>query len=207
MATKKEADKLKAYKINVVLDGFSDIMFNRFYDHSKEVRPADQKFYLNPDGSNQLVLPSENIYAFLFGENPMGAAKVKEKRGAGEFIRVGQSHLFIDPLIIPFTDDKGKPIKFNPNTGNKGFGGSTPFYIYLSGGRTKLGSLSIKQEAQPRPVLKLPWRLSFTITLLDNAILDPLKLENWFNECGITVALGAHRPRFGRFQVKEWKVM
>src|SRR4030065_745477 len=141
MATKKEANKIKAYKINVVLDGFSNIMFNRFYDHSKEVRPAEQKTHLNPNDRSQ------------------------------------------------------------------GFCGSTPFYIHLSGGRTKLGSLSIKQEAQPRPVLKLPWRLSFTITLLDNAILDPMKLENWFNECGITVALGAHRPRFGRFQVKEWKVM
>lgn len=204
MTIKKVEEKLKVSKIHVVLDGISDIMFNRFVDHSKEVRPPDQKFYLFAD--NQLVLPAENIYAFLFGENPQGAAKVKEKRGAADFIRIGQSHLFIDPLIIPFTDDKEKLIKFDPNAGDKGFGGSTPFYIYMSGGRTKLGSLSIKQEAQPRPVLKLPWRLAFIITLLDNLILNPVKLENWFNECGITVALGAHRPRFGRFQVLKWQL-
>lgn len=200
-----KAKKMEQTKISVVLEGWSDIMFNRFIDHSKEKRPAEQKLYLS--GDNEIVLPAENIYSFLFGEAPAGCAKKFEGKQGRNYISVGMSHLFIDPALIPITDDKGKPIKFN---GWKGAAPlhvhpSSPFYVCMSGGRTKLGSNSIKQEAQPRPVLKMPWRVAFNITLLKNNLIEPVKLENWFNEGGTVIALGTYRPRYGRFQVAEWE--
>ena len=63
-------------KIKVKVDGIADIMFDRFIDHSKMDIPPEQKLYLS--GDNQVVFPSENIYAFLFGEDPQGCAKTFE---------------------------------------------------------------------------------------------------------------------------------
>ena len=33
-------------KIQVGLEGLADICFDKFFDHSKEIRPANQKLYL-----------------------------------------------------------------------------------------------------------------------------------------------------------------
>lgn len=189
---------METTKIEVRLEGVAPIMFDKFVDHSKEKRPPDQKMYLA--AGNKLVLPAENIYAFLFSENPMGAAKSMEGKAGKEFIRYGQASIFIDPIEIPILDGKNKPVVFDDPKFEKG-----RFLIWLSGGRTKLGSLSVKQEAQPRPYLTLPWSVEFMVTLLLNKKIDSTKLENWFKEGGIVVGLGTYRPRFGRFIVTKWE--
>ena len=194
--------KLETTKIKVMLEGVAPFLFNKFIDHSKEVRPVEQKFYIDTDGS--LVLPSENIDAFLWGKDPRGCAKVIEGVKSDDYLKVGMGHVFVDPILIPFLDEKEKPIMVPKNIAkDKRFG------IVMSGGRTRAssGSNSIKQEAQPRPYLKTPWLLIFTLTLIKNKQFDVVKLDNWFNEGGLTVALGAWRTKFGRFMVKEWKVV
>ena len=124
-------------KIDVTLSGLSDIMFDRFIDHSKESRPAAQKLYIA--SGNKLVLPSSNLDAFLFGENPQGCAKAFEGKKSKDYIRGGWSHIHIGPALIPFMDDQGKEIIFESLDDPR-------FYIFSLGGRTKSGSLSIKQE-------------------------------------------------------------
>jgi len=173
-------------RIKVRLEGLSEVMFDRFIDHSKENRPPEQKLYLS--GDNLIVLPAENLHSFLFGQFPVGCAKAFEGRQGSEYIRFGESHVFIAPLLIPFLDGKNKPIKFN------GFG-KDHLEIWLTSGRTKKGSMSIKQEAKPRPYLKLPWALEFNITLLENPKIDSTKLENWFRAGGITIAIGTAELR------------
>ena len=84
--------------IKLQLDGMSDIMFDQFYGQEKDTRPPEQKLYLEPK-TNKLVFPTENIYAFLFNENPPGCAKSEGKKGK-EFIRMGQAHVVIDPFDL-----------------------------------------------------------------------------------------------------------
>ena len=192
-------EKLELVKINATIEGLSDIMFDKFIDHSKEVRPPEQKLYLF--GDNQLIFPADNIISFLFGEqNPSGCAKQFEGKRGKDYIRTGQSHINIDPLNIPFTDDKNKKIKFSGF--NKG-----QFWIHEGSPRTKgAGSGSIKHEMKCRPVLSLPWELSFQITLVKNVLIDETKLYNWFVQGGILISIGTYRPRFGRFNVKAWDI-
>ena len=65
--------------IKLQLDGISDIMFDQFYGQEKDTRPPEQKLYLEPK-TNKLVFPTENIYAFLFNENPPVAPRAKAKK-------------------------------------------------------------------------------------------------------------------------------
>lgn len=166
-------------------------MFDRFIDYSDH--PPEQKLYLTDD--NALVLPQDNIVAFLFGEDPAGCAKAFEGKRAKPYIRVGNSHVFIKESVAPFTRD-GKPIKFDS------FDDSDLWYIKESSGRTKQGARSIKQEVKPRPVLRLPWSLKFTIILVKNELIDETKLYNWFVSGGIQIGFGTYRPRYGRFNVE-----
>ena len=158
--------KLELQKTQVGIEGLAPIMFDRFIDHSAEQRPTDQKMYL--EGDNELMLPAENIYAFLFGANTPGCAKLFEGKKGKLYINTGQAHLFVEPVMIPFKKN-GKVIKF------AGFDGKT-FWEFKQSACTKKGSLVIKQEVRPRPVLNLPWSLEFTITLLSNDLIDMNKL-------------------------------
>ena len=186
---------MEIQKITVKLSGLSDICFDRFIDHSKEDRPPEQKLYLIED--NQVVLPASNIISFLFAEKNAGCAKLFEGKKSGPYLGIGQGHVFIDPQAIPFTGDKGKPVIW------KDFKGK--FRILMEAGVTGTGKNVVKQEAKPRPVLILPWNLKFQITLLENTHIDSTKLYNWFVMGGIRIGLGNYRPRYGRFEVVEWK--
>ena len=190
--------ELEITKIKVKIAGISEIMFDRFYDYSKEQKPPEQKLYLADE--NRVVLPQANIEAFLFGENPQGCAKAFEGKKGKEYIRMGMSHVFIDETIIPFTDDEGKEIIFD------GFG-NEHFWIHEGSPRSKSGSLSIKQEMKQRPVLKMPWSLSFTFRLIKNTSIDETKLYNWMVRGGMQIAIGTYRPRWGRFMVEDWKII
>jgi hypothetical protein len=186
-------DLMDIRTIGIELEGLADIMFDRFIDYSTEKRPPEQKLYLRED--NAIVMPGENILAFLFGEDPAGCAKAFEGKRAKEYLRIGNSHVFVQEDLILFERDE-KPMKFS------GFGPEEVLYLKHASGRTKQGSRSIKQEIKARPVLRLPWALRFHVNLVKNQIIDETKLFNWFTMGGIQIALGTWRPRYGRFSVK-----
>lgn len=186
---------MKTTDIKIKLSGLSDIMFDRFIDYSTEKRPAEQKLYLT-DG-NIVSLPSENIDSFLWGEYPQGCARKFEGKSGKNYTNIGLGHVFIKPGIIPFTV-KGKPINFEKFDGKK-------FRIYERGGRQRKGSLSIKSEAKPRPVLCLPWELEFELSVVQNPLIDSTKLLNWFKAGGVMLGLGTYRPKYGRFEVVNWE--
>lgn len=189
---------MKKNEISIKLSGLSDILFDRFIDHSKEVRPPEQKLYMTE--GNKVILPAENFRAFLFNEKVPGCTGVFEGRKRKDYNRVGITHTAINPVMIPFTDEKGKPIVFKDFKKGK-------FYIYESAPVTKAsGGQIVKQERIFRPAIKTPWFLKFNITLLDNPLIDENKLYNWLSNGGVLIALGAYRPLFGRFEVVEWEV-
>jgi hypothetical protein len=188
--------ELKIVTVSVRLESLSDIMFNRFIDQSAEQRPPQQKMYL--DTGNVVCLPAENIKAFLFGEFPAGCARKFEGKKGKDYMQVGLGHVFIKPSLIPFLRD-GKPAAW------KEFDG-TVFKIDRSSPRVRKGNLSIKQNVIERPVLTHPWSLEFEIDIVENNSIDYQKLYNWFVSGGILLALGTHRPEYGRFTVTEWKL-
>lgn len=188
METKKEEIRLR-------LNGWADIMFDRFYGQEKDTRPPEQKFYL--DNNNRIVLPAENIYSFLFAENPPGCAKAFEGKRGKEYIRIGRAFVFIDPGdIIPFKRD-GKDIIFEGFEGHEDI-----YYITEFAPRTKQGNLSIKQNMKQRPALKTPWSIEFAVTIFKNSTINRERIYNWFSRGGIELGIGTYRPRYGSFEVE-----
>ena len=195
--------KLQITKIDVTLEGISDIMFDRFYDHSGEDRPPERKLYYDPDGN--ICLPATNIYSFLFRDlPPTGAIRYVEKKKAKDYFAIAKGHVIVNPGLIPMVDDKGKKIGVGEDLKLVENG---RFRIVEEGGITKMsGGKIIKQEARKRPVLLLPWLLSFELSVVKNDIVTPDKLESWFEAGGFAVALGTYRPQYGRFIIKKWEV-
>lgn len=185
---------MEVTKIKVKLSGMADIMFDRFFDHSKEKRPPEQKFYLGE--GNKVVLPATNIKeGFLFGKKIQGCAAMYEGKQSKEYITWGQGHVFVDPQIIPFLDEKGEEIIFTNFEDKR-------FYVYSSAPRDAKGG---KMEVTHRPVLRIPWTLIFGITVVENPRIDSLKLHNWFDKGGLQLGLANGRPAFGRFVIDEWE--
>ncbi len=190
---------MKVLEIDVKLEGLADILFDKFKDHSKEVRPPEQKLYLVDD--NQLVLPSENVRSFFLTEGrPMGIIKIVEGKKANDFLRIAQGALDISPTYIPFLDEKGKSIKFID------FGPKSKFFLFEQAGKTGPSNARVKQEVQARPGLRLPWTVNFTLRLFENALIDATKLYNYMTRGGIEVGFLNYRPRFGRFVIVGWEV-
>jgi hypothetical protein len=189
--------ELKTDSITLRVDGACGIMFDRFYGQEKDTRPPEQKFYFAP--GNKIVLPTENLYSFLFGENPAGAAKSEGKKGK-EYIRMGYSHVLIDPVESTPFQRNGKDIVFDGWEGNE-----ASYYISEFSPRTKMasGPNSIKQNLKKRPVLLPPWSVTFTVTIIKNPLITAEKIFNWFSDGGILIGLGTYRPRFGRFSITE----
>ncbi len=52
-----------------------------------------------------------------------------------------------------------------------------------------------------RPVVALPWSLSFELTFNETEFVTESRLKDWFVRGGISVGLSAYRPMFGRFEV------
>ena len=97
----------------MTLEGLSDIIFDKFFDHSKNERPPEQKFYYDPDGNDKIiVMPAENIWSFLFAELNQGCARKFEGKKSKEYTSHGQSHIAIRPEFIPFLIGD-KPIVFD----------------------------------------------------------------------------------------------
>lgn len=184
---------IETKSITLRLNGNCPIMFDRFYGQEKDTRPPEQKFYLS--SGNKIVLPTENIYSFMFGENPAGAAKTEGKKSK-EYIRMGYSHILVDPVDnVPFQRN-GQDIVFKEWEGNEDL-----YYVSEFSPRTKMSGSpnSIKQNLKKRPVLLTPWSVTFTFTVIKNPLITVEKIFNWFSEGGILIGLGTYRPRFGRF--------
>lgn len=193
---------MKTIKIEAVLRGLAPLMFDRFFDHSAEERPPEQKLYLNQD--NFLVMPAANLVALLTNERPPGAIKLAEKKKANDYLPYVKGHVHFSQIQFPISDDNG-PIIFTHFDGQR-------FFIDRSAPRVIKGSLSIKQESRSRPVLSLPWFIKIGINLIETEFskgkIVPDKLYSWFSLGGLVIGLGTYRPLYGRFELSHthWQV-
>jgi len=198
-------------KCSVKVDGIRDVMFDRFVSgdpaivKDMEANP-EKKMYLNDD--REVCLPAENLYSFFAALNsiscikrfgPQGNKAADERREMAENFL---AFIAIQPEEIGFTR-KGKPVVFTGWNKNKTRDQKAGIYTFHIAPRVKKGSLFIPQE-KTRPVLKLPWSLSFEITIRPNPMnIDAAKVEGWLMAGGPCIGVGTYRPRFGTFEVAK----
>lgn len=175
-------------KIQVRLEGLRPMMFDRYSGDNNTQLAVEDKMYL--DSQRGLILPAINLYSLLCAG---GADSVTNKffGKAGKNIALGiKSYTSIEPFEIPIEDDDGQVI----------FGGfSTRIYVARHVARTPKGKLLVPQPKE-RPVLSLPWRLTFTVEYAQNKLCTLDNLQQAFDKGGI-IGLGTFRPFFGRYEL------
>lgn len=194
----KRSKGVELQRIRVELTGASPIMFDRYV--SKEAKlPVDRKMYL--DDANRVVLPTDNLCSFLACKTTGAscASSFIDARKRDPFVKAVAAYVSFADEAVPFLRE-GAPVVFN------GFNGSDVDQatgIYIDRDKALVGK-SIPDDKE-RPVLPLPWALDFTLQLVvvsSNTLINADLLRDWFEVGGITVALGAHRPKFGRFTAR-----
>jgi len=179
----------------VTLNGIADIMFDRYAGDNKTELPPEKKMYFAADGKT-MILPSVNISSFLSAQNTDSAPKrFLDSREYKKIASAILSYTSINPMEIPFTR-KGKPIMFQGFT-ERGAGG---VYIDQRVARLPKGIPNPKV----RPVLGLPWELSFEMTIFPNNECSEDMLHDLFVRGGIAIGLGTFRGVYGKFIVQEW---
>lgn len=101
-------------------------------------------------------------------------------------------------MNIPILRD-GEPIVFN---GFKdGYDDVAKIYIHYSVARLKGGIPNPKV----RPVVELPWSITFKLLLFKNTDIDETFLQTAFVKGGVSLGLGTFRGVFGKYTVDSWE--
>lgn len=195
--------KLESTIREVKLKGLTPIMFDRYAGDNSTWLEWTQKVYLIP-GTNILSLPAANIISFLTAHNTNSAPKrLRDPRQFKKICNACLSFVMIeslenDPQFIPFYRE-GKPIEIGAFHDNKD--AKSGLYLDRRVARLDKGIPNPKE----RPVLPLPWSLSFRLTIFPNKEIRELEVQNLFTEGGIAIGLGTFRGVFGKFMVEKWQ--
>jgi len=189
--------KQKTMTRKVTLEGLRPILFDRYAgDNSTTLKP-DQKLYLTDGGV--VCLPALNFLSFLSAQNSLSAAKfyfpMKEyKRKAMALL----SFVSIQPDLIEMyrLDEKSKPkpIVFQGFREND----ITPHFAVA---RLPKGI----PNPVTRPMVHLPWMMTFQITLIGNDDITEDMLVSVIERGGYAIGLGSFRGPFGKFAIKSWE--
>jgi hypothetical protein len=181
----------RSIKIDVVLQGIRPIMFDRYAGDNKTQLDPIEKIYKDGKTKTKVLLPAENIFSFLTAVNTTSAPKrLLDSREYRNVCAGFQCFVDIEQEFIQFTRN-GKGLTVD-NAG---------LWIHHSVARLDKGIPNPKA----RPVLPLPWELSFTLTLLQNKEVNEDLLKKMFDDGGICIGFGTYRGRYGKFVIKQWK--
>lgn len=205
MTTKtiKSDTRLDTVKRTVTLRGLTPIMFDRYAGDNSTKLEWSQKIYLIP-GTSVLCLPAANISSFLSAHNTTSAPK--RLRDARQFKKICNACLSFtmiegidsNPQYIPFMR-YGKPIevgKFSEDSEPQ-----SGLYLDRRVARLEKGIPNPKE----RPVLPLPWALTFSLTIFPNKEIKEQEIQNLFTEGGLAIGLGTFRGMFGKFEIEAWE--
>lgn len=183
---------------SVTLCGLTDIMFDRYPgDNSTKLEPW-QKLYLEPGESRIIGLPSINFMSFLTAHNTNSAPKrLRDKRKYKDIANAILSFLSVRESFIPFTRDRS-PIVLGQMIDGKD--PASGVWVHYSVARLDKGIPNPKV----RPVLPLPWELSFTVDLFPNQEIKETEIQNLIADGGRALGLGTFRGVFGKFFIKSW---
>lgn len=193
--------RLKIVTRKVTLRGITPVMFDRYPGDNKTTLQWHEKIYLKP-GTNIVSLPTTNLSSFMSAHNTNSAPKrLRDKRAYKDICNACLSFVnFTAPdggQYIPFTRD-GKEIEIGVfgETEDKTSG----LYLHRSVARLEKGIPNPKE----RPVLPLPWDLSFNLSIFPNKEIKEAEIKNLILDGGIAIGLGTFRGVFGKFDIAEW---
>jgi hypothetical protein len=181
----------------VKLEGFTPILFDRYPgDNDTNLSPGEKMYFLK-DGRT-LCLPSLNIISFLSSQRSACAAKLLAGRNYKKLAMAFMGFVKIEPLDVPLCRN-GEAIAFNGFT--DGRDEKANIEVLHAVGRVK-GSVPVPVS---RPLVHLPWELSFKISIISNEDFDEEKLYHAFTEGGMQIGFGSWRGMFGKFLVAKWE--
>lgn len=186
----EKINSLKTITRKITLKGLTPILFDRYSGNNKEQLDVMNKVYT--DGE-LLVLPSTNILSFLSAQNTESAPQRVIGRGYKEVCKAAQSFVTIEQYLIPFSRN-GKPLKVN----------EANLKIHHAVAKIMKGKLSVPNPKE-RPMLDLPWELTFKLSLLETPELNEVLLKKLFEKGGIAIGLGTFRGVFGKFCIDSWE--
>jgi len=178
------------YMIRVLLEGIRPMMLDRYAGDNSTSLPVEEKVYLTAD--RLLMIPAINIYSLLCAENSKSVCRqFFGKQGKTIGLGIG-SYTSIEPFDIPILE-KGAPIAYTGINGK--------ITIHTSVARVKGGIPNPKQ----RPLLSMPWELSFSVAYTENKYCTLENLRQAF-AMGGTLGVGTFRPFFGRYHLSQFNV-
>lgn len=185
------------YQVTCTIEGLVEIMFNRFPpppggpgDKKKQKkRTIAEKMWIDKKG---VYIPTDNLRMLLVGNKfRTGAAEIY---GSEYESKKGKKYRNFCKACVWVTGDKGK--------------------VYFKPKRTKHDDTDIRsfvnasnsRSTTERPVLNTPWSLTFTVQVTDDSVPEDI-IKAMYEVAGMRCGLGVYGPTFGRFIVKEWKVI
>ena len=155
MTTSFKTDtRLQNVRVEVVLEGFKDIMFDRYAGDNDTRLSWQEKIYLKP-GTNILALPIANILSFFTATNTQSAPKrLRDKRKYKDLCNALQSFLEItgddgDVDYLAFYRD-GEPITVG-NFGSLDKDEQSGLYLHRAVARLVSDRLSPEPRRAPEP--------------------------------------------------------
>ena len=194
--------RLQIQTRSVTLTGLTDIMFDRYPGDNNTKLEWHQKIYLVP-GTSVMALPIDSIVSLLSAHNTNSAPKrLRDKRKFKDIANDNLSFTTITgmpeaPRYIPFMRN-GAVIEvgaFGPDKDEK-----SGVYLDRRVARLDKGIPNPKE----RPVLPMPWALTFTLSILPTKEIKEQELYNLIVEAGLAIGLGTYRGVFGKFEVTDW---
>jgi len=178
------------------ISGLEPIMFDRVaFDPIKtgKLMPLkwDEKAYFGSDRNSQrnLVMPTINIFSMLCNTRD-GAPFLKEKKAAE-----ARRQCMIIKRTIHFPEKEVFILRSNK-------------HLTISDCYHHQGSAPDPSKHSPiltsRPVLELPWHLSFRIEIIELGISVEI-VKEYLTLAGNMTGLGTNRGQFGKFEIKSWK--
>lgn len=203
MTTSVKSDtRIELVTRKIVVSGLREIMFDRYAGDNDTKLQWQEKIYLKP-GTDVLCLPALNINSFFTALNtPSAPKRLRDKRKYKDIANAIQSFTMIEAndggQYLPFTRD-GKEITvgtFSVDRDEK-----SGIYLHRSVARLDKGIPNPKE----RPVLPLPWSLSFVLKIFPNQAIKEAEIRNLLVEGGLAIGLGTYRGQFGKFVVDSWE--
>jgi len=204
MATASTSDtRLNTITRKVSITGLTPIMFDRYAGDNQTKLSWEQKIYLK-NGTSELCLPTLNLVSFFTAHNTNSAPKrLRDKRMYKGICNAILSFVSIaspdgDTENIPILRE-GKPIKTGAFTDR--LDATSGIYLHRAVARLDKGIPNPKE----RPVLPLPWSLSFDLTIYPNKEIKEQEIKNLLSEGGMAIGLGTFRGVFGKFEISRWE--
>lgn len=188
-------------RIEVILEGTYDVMFDRYAGDNTTALEPWQKLYFGAQWA--IVLPAKNLMSFLAAQNTDSAAKrFIDKRKFKDVASVINAYVQIHPPRIPFIREDGSPITFGKLERLNGQDVDPKSGVYIDYDVARLAKGIPNPKV--RPVLPVPWSLAFGLSLYENATVNEQMLANLFERGGQAIGLGTHRGIYGKFTVAHW---